>query len=469
MDSFVPQVAQTSSPDPTKHVNYTVGMVLGVDDFTQEFAYLSGRNRRIVRDLLGYGTISGLHVRVDGESNNPRVVVEAGVAVSPGGEIIRVTPAQCAMLSDWVSENAAEVRNNVGPRDKDEVGKSVLPLYVVLCYRNCPVDMVPIPGEPCRTEEDSMAASRLKDDFRLELRVAQPYQIEEAAIRDFVAWMRKSIEITNTPGVFLSVTDFIEEIRSAVLLPGSPPDWPPASPPHLPPDFMKDLPAMHLRVHHSDACRYLNAAFRLWVTELRHLWRPATLGESNPCCSDEKEDDPTDEDCVLLAQLNVPIIEDTLTKQFLIDGHEPVGINEEMRPILAHQRFLQEWLLCETTTGVDGQVVAAGRFDARGKSFPTPLFSFNLSATPFGNPGQNFYFLKFRGFNARTFYVVKGMPIAQGSAAQLHSFDVIPSDDEALKTFAARATVPLKEGIVVRVRQANGSPALGFMVEISQY
>ena len=29
--------------DPTKHVKYTLGMVLGVDDFDQEFAYLVRR------------------------------------------------------------------------------------------------------------------------------------------------------------------------------------------------------------------------------------------------------------------------------------------------------------------------------------------------------------------------------------------------------------------------------------------
>ena len=45
MDTFVPQVAAASAPDPSKHVNFTLGMVLGVDDFTQEFAYLSGRER----------------------------------------------------------------------------------------------------------------------------------------------------------------------------------------------------------------------------------------------------------------------------------------------------------------------------------------------------------------------------------------------------------------------------------------
>ncbi len=37
--------------DPRKHVNYVLGMVLGVDDFNQEHAYLSGRDRLAAREL----------------------------------------------------------------------------------------------------------------------------------------------------------------------------------------------------------------------------------------------------------------------------------------------------------------------------------------------------------------------------------------------------------------------------------
>src|SRR6185312_4742524 len=49
-------------PDPLKHVNYVLGMVLGVDDFTQEFTYLSARERWLARDAIGYGTLWGLGV-----------------------------------------------------------------------------------------------------------------------------------------------------------------------------------------------------------------------------------------------------------------------------------------------------------------------------------------------------------------------------------------------------------------------
>ena len=65
-----------TEPDPTKHVNYNLGMVLGVDDFTQEFAYLSGRDQWMARDLIGYGTVRGLKIAVDSDAKGPRVVVE---------------------------------------------------------------------------------------------------------------------------------------------------------------------------------------------------------------------------------------------------------------------------------------------------------------------------------------------------------------------------------------------------------
>lgn len=94
MSSFVPRAIPPTlaEPDPTKHVKYTLGMVLGVDDFTQEFAYLAGRDRWLARDLLGYGTASGLRVGVEIEDRAPQVVVTPGVAVSPSGQLIRVAP-----------------------------------------------------------------------------------------------------------------------------------------------------------------------------------------------------------------------------------------------------------------------------------------------------------------------------------------------------------------------------------------
>src|SRR5437667_7824069 len=180
-------------PDPSQHVNYTLGMVLGVDDFTQEFAYLAGRDQWLTRDLLGYGTVCGLRVTMDSTSQGPRVAVEPGTAVSPQGQLIRVTLAQCAFLNDWLAANKQAVLDRLG----SPVGDAVT-LYVVLCYRDCPTDQVPIPGEPCRSEDEMMAPSRLKDDFTLELRFTPPDQREEDAVRDFVTWLSQ-VDITSAP------------------------------------------------------------------------------------------------------------------------------------------------------------------------------------------------------------------------------------------------------------------------------
>src|SRR5262245_2424804 len=146
MSSFAPRVAtpRATPPDPSKHVNYNLGMVLGVDDFTQEFAYLSERNQRLARDLLGYGTVWGLRVFTEIESRGPRVVVENGVAVSPRGQLIHVPSAQCAYLNDWLNSERTrvELANRLGSPPSDSVT-----IYVALCYRECPTDKAPIPGE----------------------------------------------------------------------------------------------------------------------------------------------------------------------------------------------------------------------------------------------------------------------------------------------------------------------------------
>ena len=87
----------TATPDPSKRVNYTLGMLLGVDDFNQEFAYLAGRDRWLARDAIGYGTMCGLRVALDPTGSGPRITVSPGTALTPHGRMVCVHPAQCAV------------------------------------------------------------------------------------------------------------------------------------------------------------------------------------------------------------------------------------------------------------------------------------------------------------------------------------------------------------------------------------
>ena len=372
METFTPRVSPAvATPDPSKHVNYTLGMVLGVDDFTQEFAYLSGRDQWLARDLIGYGTVSGLKVRCEEDEKGPRVLVEPGVALSPRGQLIRVTPAQCAYLNPWLAANKDELERRfavVGSPPNEE-----LRLYLVLCYRDCATEMTPVPGEPCRSEEELMAASRLVDDFRLELRFDPPDQKEEDAIRDFVDWLSR-IEITDSSTTTLK--DFLDAIREAAHLtsPLASPLSPPLSSPLSPPDdFMFGSPLANLTIPASRACEYLRAAFLVWVTELRPLWRPNWLSEWQCCHQKQTHKDESREECLLLAEIDVPIRRVALPDETKVDDLRDPVINEERRPFLIHSRLLQEWLLCgraghdtQSATGVvTFRTIGSGRFVAQ--------------------------------------------------------------------------------------------------------
>lgn len=342
MEDFTSRMATLSAAsDPTKHVNYTYGMVLGVDDLTQEFAYHSGRDQWTARDTIGYGTVNGLRVTIAPNANGETEVnVTAGTALSPRGQLIHVPAAQCANLVKWlaIEKNRKAVSKEVGTPPA-----APLTLSVVLCYRACPTDKVPVPGEPCRSEEDSMAYSRLRDDFKLELRIKRagepvsPDQREEDALRDFIRWLNEHLVITDEDDNLTEEADFV----NALLQAASPITSPPAG---SPPDFMiDDSPPGQMRVRADEACNFMRIAFGLWTTELRPRWRPAQFNTQSTSCAPDGTDAGTitDDNCVLLADLRVP-----LTNQVLLDTTQKVRVLEERRPYLIHLRMLQEWLMC---------------------------------------------------------------------------------------------------------------------------
>jgi hypothetical protein len=349
MTIFETRVATSSAtqPDPTKHVNYTLGMVLGVDDFTQEFAYLSGRDQWMARDLLGYGTACGLRVTIETGEQGPEVIVTAGAAVNPRGQMIRVPRAQCAFINQWLALD--QTRAQLGSLGGTTASVQA---FVVLCYRECRTDQVPVPGEPCRSEADSMAASRVKDDFILELRFDAPDQREEDALRAFVAWLDQ-VKVTNDEA-HSTLVQFEAALRTAAHVN----DSPPAS--ETPPAPIYDPPPDDLRIPANDVCDYLRAAYRVWVTELRvvQLGAGQTAGGALP-----------DEECVLLAELHVPLVRvgDGWQVSDLVNPELPsepiVQVNEERRPFLLHLRMLQELIECGGGgggAGGGGQIILGG-------------------------------------------------------------------------------------------------------------
>jgi len=243
--------------------------------------------------------------------------------------LICVDSAQCAYLNQRLAGHSRDLLSRLGSPPANSVT-----LYVVLCYRDCPTDNVPIPGEPCRSDSQLTAPSRLADDFELGLSFRRPEQREEDALKDFVRWLK---QVTVSAAASTPYEQFLQAIRDAAgqwLAPDSPPSSPPS-------DFLFGSPPAFLNINPADLCRYTEAAFRLWVTELRPRWMgrrhgcaPASFGLSHE----------HDEECVLLAELDVPLLQNLPAAEWVAGSG--VVLHEEGRPYIVHLRMLQEWLLC---------------------------------------------------------------------------------------------------------------------------
>jgi len=356
-----------ASPDPTQHVNFAKGMVLGVDDFRQEFAYLSGRDQWLARDAIGYGTVAGLHVFVENEAEGPRVHVTAGSAFVPAGKQVCVGSDQCAGLNKWLAKpaNAAIVHQLLNPGSPQASPplsppgntSGTISLYLTLCYADCLTRPVPVPGEPCRSEDELMADSRVADDFRLELRKDPPAQVEEDALRDFVRWLHANVQVvSSSPPPAGDDATWLATLRAAAqawldAVAMSPPMSPPASFSTLG-DYLVDL-SPGLAVAQERMCEFLRVALRFWVTELRPLWMARRC--HLPMVKDQ--------DCVLLARLEFDVDWEggSPTGAYVVAG-SPAGVvlvDESTRPFLVHLRMLQEWMMCGCECAGLGDVAAA--------------------------------------------------------------------------------------------------------------
>jgi hypothetical protein len=126
-------------------------------------------------------------------------------------------------------------------------------------------------------------------------------------------------------------------------------------------------PPSFLNINTADVSDYWRAAFRVWVTELRPKW----IARWHGCAATHLESDQAhDEDCVLLAELEVPLLPVSPGSWDIPD--DPIPVNQDERPYLVHLRLLQEWLL--------SGAAAAGvsEFASLGVPVPTGLKMLNV-------------------------------------------------------------------------------------------
>ena len=325
---FTPAADTTASA--SQRVNYSFGMVLGVDDFRQEHAWLAGRDQRALRETIGYGVLAGLEVGVEPAAAGGAdfvVKVMPGLALAPDGQLVAVTREQCASLAGWLA----------GAGHQSPPAAGTVTACVVLAYDETLDTPVPIPGEPCRDESAQQAYARWTDAFRLALVWPgdAPRHAEQAALQRYVRWLR-AIPVRDSGAGTLG--DFVAALEAAWTAGET------ASPPS------------GLVIPHGEVPAWLQAAFDLWA----HRLRLSAMAPFGPLAGTEAGVGDAERSLVL-ARLTFTLGPDGQLRP----APAPQVLRED-RPTLVHLRMLQEWLLsdAEDDAPYDARYVL-GAADAR--------------------------------------------------------------------------------------------------------
>jgi hypothetical protein len=137
----------------TRRVNYYTGMLLSEADLRQEQSYQREKSRQHLRYLHGYGTVCGLQVVPYGSEKPAFIKVEPGLALDRWGREIIVPQAAELDLEAYAHDAGGA-------------------LFVVLEYKETPVDQHPTPGAVPEAETSSPA--RVLETFELLVRDKPP-------------------------------------------------------------------------------------------------------------------------------------------------------------------------------------------------------------------------------------------------------------------------------------------------------
>jgi hypothetical protein len=156
--------------DPYTSVNYTFGMLLGVDDFETEQGYHRGKMRLHNAWLHGAGVVWGLGVSLD--SSNCQVRVDPGLALDGAGHELHLDAAACLNLGAWWEANFTDFGDTA---DGDAaVGDAPSPAtfdaHIEASFKTCLSRQVPALASTCEGGGSETAYSRAEETIVLTLK-----------------------------------------------------------------------------------------------------------------------------------------------------------------------------------------------------------------------------------------------------------------------------------------------------------
>jgi hypothetical protein len=163
-------------------LRYFFGQHLNVIDFSDEQAYLIGKQRFHNRLLHGAGVLCGLRAdryvfpqtaNADPNAKTTLLRVQRGAALDWCGREIVVGWDQCIDVAAWWLRHSQPSGGGTQPTS--------VPLWVGLCYRDCPSDPAPAPRDPCGCDTGGCEYARIREGFELKLLTADQEKVAAAA------------------------------------------------------------------------------------------------------------------------------------------------------------------------------------------------------------------------------------------------------------------------------------------------
>ncbi len=173
----------TLNPPPApQRVYYSTGRMMGVADFQADQDYHRGRLARALVQLFGSGTVSGLLVQTDGNTDPTQLEIQVtpGIAIDRVGRIIEVPRLVCIVLQNWLNQTTQAWKSQ---QTSPVPGQAALPdpntaihdgahlmVDVFATFVPCTRGLTPnFASEDDYDATDSFAANRWLDSFAMQL------------------------------------------------------------------------------------------------------------------------------------------------------------------------------------------------------------------------------------------------------------------------------------------------------------
>ncbi|MEU9455117.1 hypothetical protein [Streptomyces sp. NPDC048277] len=255
----------TGTLSPDKRVNYSYGMVLGLDEFLQEQLYRQEKDYRHRRLLHGSGISYGLNVTAapTADGNDQIVTVSPGAGIDQWGREFVVPDAQCVRIGSWL---VAQEQASPGIVAEHTDGSGGVHMYVAASYASCLDDLVPVPGQPCGTSGQAQVASRIRDSWDIQLRWDRPAMPRWDSDRRLGRLLASVEVVANQPdGHLPGYSELFDAVRALA-------DQAPNGPGDLDSSF-SGMPVAY-QIPAYNAFEVWEQVFDIWVTEVRPRLTP---------------------------------------------------------------------------------------------------------------------------------------------------------------------------------------------------